>query len=141
MHHLVNAKKRSSNYKHLRHYVIDEVKDKVSFRLNDEKGEVVVCDIDFYPAEDLIDMECSPCDFRKLESLLVFDLLESISEKAFARFLDTKFYYSGSQFFVITDGPKPIVYRVSPDRNTLNEVADSRIYREIMEENSRLDLF
>jgi len=132
LHNLVNAKKRNSNYKHLFHYVIDEAKDKVSFRLTDENGEVVVCDIDFYPDENLVDMECSPCDFGKLESLLVFDLLEGINEKAVVRFIDEKIYFDGGMdFYYITGGKKTKILKVSSDRNDFLEVTNSRILAEI----------
>jgi hypothetical protein len=132
LHNLVNAKKRNINYKHLHHFVIDEAKDKVSFHLNDENGEVVVCDIDFYPDENLVDFECYPCDFGKLQSLLVFDLLESINEEAIVRFLDEKFFFDGGvDFYIVIDGKRNIIHKVSSDRNNLMEVTNSRILAKI----------
>jgi hypothetical protein len=140
LHNLVNAKKRNSNYKHLHHYVIDEAKDKVSFHLNDENGEVVVCDIDFYPNENLVDIEVHPCDFGKLQSLLVFDLLESINEEAVVRFIDEKFYFDGGMdFYIVIDGKKEIIRKVSSDRENLLEVTSARIIGQVMTEIRALD--
>lgn len=141
LHHLVNAKKRNVEYKHLYHKLLEEDNDKVSFRIFDEQNKnVVYCDIDFYPEENLVDIECQPCDFGKLESLLVFDLLESINENAVVRFIDTKFYFDGGMdFYVVIDRKKEIIRKVSSDRNNLIEVTNSRIIGQIMAEIKALD--
>lgn len=131
LHNMVNAKKRNSNYKHLYYYLIADVKDKASFRLNDENGEVVVCDIDFYPDENLVEIECSPCDFDKLQSLML-DALEEINEKAWMKFIDTDFFYnSQGEFFV--KGTRNEIYKLSSDRNGLLEIEAYRIPMEMRE--------
>jgi len=141
LHNLVNAKKRNSEYKHLYHKLIEEAKDKVSFYISDEENKVSVSfEVDFYPDENLVDIECQPCDFGKLQSLLVFDLLESINEKAVIRFIDEKFYFDGGvDFYIIIGGKKEIIRKVSSDRNNLLEVTNSRIIGQIMAEIKALD--
>ncbi|MFZ2193155.1 MAG: hypothetical protein WAV31_02840 [Candidatus Moraniibacteriota bacterium] len=142
LHNLVNAKKRNLNYKHLYHRLINEAKDKVSFHISDENNNAVVfCEINFYPAENLVDIECQPCDFGKLQSFLIFDLLESINEKAVARFIDEKFYFDGSvDFYILIDGKKEIIRKVSSDRENLLEVTNARIIGQVMVEIKALDL-
>jgi len=133
LHNLVCAKKSNTNYKHFYHTLLDEAKDKVSFRINDEDRAVIAWDIDFYPDENLVDIECHPCDIDKLQSL-VFDLLESINEKAWVRLIDTKFFYNGGmEFFVIMGGAKQELYKLSVDRNSLLSVEGYHIPMEVRE--------
>lgn len=142
LHNLVNAKKRNVEFKHLYHKLLEEDKDKVSFRIFDEQNKnVVYCDIDFYPEENLVDIECQPCDFGKLESLLVFDLLESINENAVVRFIDTKFYFDGGMDFYVgfKDKNGEGIRKVSSDRDNLLEVTNLGIFKRIMAEIKDLD--
>ncbi len=133
LHNLVNAKKKNSEYKHFHHHLFEEAKDKVSFSINDESGKNIVrCGIDFYPNENLVEMECSPCDFGKLQALLVFDLLQDINERAIVRFIDEKIYFDGGMdFYYVTDGPRPKIKKVSSSRDDFLEVTNSRILAEI----------
>ena len=142
MHNLVNAKKRNVEYKHLYHKLLEEAKDKVSFRISGEDGKTIVfCDIDFYPSENLVDIECQPCDFDKLQSLLIFDLLESINEKAIVRFIDTKFFFDGGMDFYVEfkDRNGEGIRKVSSDRDNLLEVTNLGTFKRVMAEIKALD--
>ncbi|MDD5489300.1 MAG: hypothetical protein PHP25_01280 [Candidatus Moranbacteria bacterium] len=141
LHNLVNVKKRNPHYKHCLHKMILEAENKVSFQVFDNnKKSIVYCDIDFYPDDNLVDIECQPCDPEKLESLLVFDLLEAINEKAAVRFVDTKIYFAGdASFFVTDERKKEKVYRISRDRERLLDAGNSRTVAEIIEETKKLD--
>ncbi|KKP67798.1 MAG: hypothetical protein UR66_C0010G0036 [Candidatus Moranbacteria bacterium GW2011_GWE1_35_17] len=142
VHNLLNAKKKNSEYKHLYHKIIQEAKDTVSFRINNEEGKIIVsCEINFYPDENLVDIECHPCDFGKLQTLLVFDLLEAINEKAVVRFIDSKFYFdSGMDFYIVVDMKKGLVSKISSDRNRLLEANNAGITRRILAEIEAFDL-
>jgi len=142
LHNLVNAKKRNSEYKHLYHKLIEEAKDKVSFHISNEENKIVVSfEMDFYPDENLVDIECQPCDFGKLESLLVFDLLEAINEKAIVRFIDTKFFFDeGMNFYVeFKDRNGEGIRKVSSDRDNLLEVTNLGVFKRVMAEIKALD--
>jgi hypothetical protein len=142
LHNLVNAKKRNSEYKHLYHKLIEEAKDKVSFHISNEENKIVVSfEMDFYPDENLVDIECQPCDFGKLESLLVFDLLEAINEKAVVRFIDTKFFFDeGMDFYVeFKDRNGEGIRKVSSDRDNLLEVTNLGVFKRVMAEIKALD--
>lgn len=132
MHNLLNAKKKNSEYKHLYHKIIQEANDIVSFRISDEEGKIIVsCEINFYPDENLVDIEFQPCDLEKLKSL-VFDTLEEMNEKAKMRFVDTRFFYNGGvEFFVMPAGAKQEIYKLSVDRDRLLDVEAYRIPMEI----------
>jgi hypothetical protein len=136
LHNLVNAKKRNANYKHFTHRLIKE-KDKAWFTIDEVN---VSCEINFYPNDNVADIECQPCDFEKLQSLLVFDLLESINEKAVVRFLDSKFFFNGDVEFYFVSNNR--LQKVSNNRNSLLAVDNSRIMAEItriLEEIQRVD--
>lgn len=144
IHNLVNAKKRNPHYKHHLHKLIQEAKDKVSFQVFGESNKnLVYCDIDFYPEENLVDIECEASNYDQLHSLLVFDLLESIDEKAVIRFIDSKIFFNGGmEFYFVSNGPRQEIHRVSSDRNNLLEVTNSRTVvqiRQILEEVSQFD--
>ncbi|MDO9231658.1 MAG: hypothetical protein Q7U36_04255 [bacterium] len=142
LHNLVNAKKKNSEYKHLYHKLIEEAKDKVSFHISNEENKVIVSfEMDFYPDDNLVDIECQPCDFGKLESLLVFDLLEAINEKAVVRFIDTKFFFDeGMNFYVeFKDRNGEGIRKVSSDRNNLLEVTNLGVFKRVMAEIKALD--
>lgn len=143
MHNLVNAKKVNGNYKHFQHKVLEEAKNKVSFRLSNDEGRTVVfIEMDFYPEENLVEIECQPCNFDQLQTLLVFDLLESINERAVVRFIDTKFFYDGGMdFYVVLNGKKGNICKVSTDKENLLEVTNAGIIGRIMAENDSVDLF
>lgn len=136
LHHLENAKKRNGNYKHFNHKLFQEVKgSSVAFRIFDDKlKNLVNCEICFYPDENLVEIEFQPCEYGKLESLMVFDLLESINEQAVVRFMDEKIYFDGGMdFYYITDGPRPVVRKISSDRSEFLEVTNGRILAKISE--------
>lgn len=134
LHNLVNAKKKDSNYKHSYHKLLEEAKSKASFRISDEEGKIIVsCEIDFYPDENLVDIEVHPCDFDKFQAL-VLATLEGINEKAFIRFIDIKFFYNGgNEFFVLSVGGKRKIYKLSVDRDRLLDVEAYHIPMEIKE--------
>ncbi|MDD3607176.1 MAG: hypothetical protein PHQ20_00025 [Candidatus Moranbacteria bacterium] len=132
LHNLVNAKKRNSNYKHLYHKLLEEAQDKFSFQIYDENKNIVYCDIDFYPQDNEVCIECQPCDFEMLQSLLVFDLLESINEKSIIRFIDFKYFFDGGMdFYLVQGGLKNKIYKISSDRMNTLDVTNSRILAEI----------
>jgi len=143
LHNLLNAKKGNSNYKHFNHKFFQEVKDKVVFRIFDDKlKNLVNCEIDFYP-NDVIHIECEANNYDELQSLLVFDLLEAINERAVVRYVDSKIFFNGDvEFYFISDGPRQEIQKVSSDRRNLLEVSNSRIVtqiKQILEEINRVD--
>lgn len=133
MHQLVNARKINSHYKHFPHKVLEEVPNKVNFRIFDGDKNLLNCEIDFYN-DDTVCIECDALNYDALQSLLVFDLLESINEKAVVAFFDSKFFFNGDvEFYFIAEGPRQEIQKVSSDRNNLLEVTNSRIKLEITE--------
>ena len=134
LHNLVNAKKSNPNYKHIPHKLLEEAKDKVSFRITDDDGKnIVYCDIDFFPEDNMVYVECQPGgNPDALQSLLLFDLLESINEKAVIRFFSSLYFFNGGmELYFVSGGPRQKVHKVSSNRNDLLEVGNSRIIAEI----------
>lgn len=140
VHNLVNSKKRNEHYKHFYHSLIENPNN-VAFTISDENKKIIVaCEFDFYPAENLVEVEFRPCDFEKLKSLLVFELLESINEKAVTRFLDERFYFDGGMdFYYVPDSPNPNIRKISSDKDDYLEVTNSRIIGQILTEIKALD--
>jgi hypothetical protein len=139
LHNLKLAKKTHQYFRQFLHTI--EVCEDGSqlFMLQDSEGSSVLnLHLDF-PSEDRVIAECEETNFEALETLLVFDLLESLDEKALVRFIDTKFFYSDGEFFVVQDGPNPKTYKLSSDRETLLEVERYHIPLEIRAENSPFD--
>lgn len=138
LHQLANAKKLDSGYKHYQHKILEEAKDKFSFRIFDEKETLVNCEIDFYP-NDVVNIDFQDCNnLEKLRNLLVFGLLDSICEKAIIRFAGSRYFYNGGEFF-IRHFPGKNVYKIASNRDTLLEVTNSRQIAEVLTEIKALD--
>lgn len=133
------AKKSHPYFRQFLHATETNSDGSSAFLLRGSDGkEVLRLRFDFYP-DNIVTAECEAGNFAELEDLLVFGFLEMLGEKAFVRFIDTKFFYSGAEFFVVQDGPNPKVNKLSSDKNTLLEVSGYRIPREISAENGSLD--
>lgn len=132
LHNLVNAKKRNSNYKHYSHELIDNDNNEFTFRIFDDSRDIVYCDISCY-TDGTLHIEVKPgCDLDALQSLLVFDLLEDINEKAVIRFLTSKYFFNGDkEFYYVADGPRTKLQKVSSNRDDLLEVDNSRTIAQI----------
>lgn len=136
---LAFAKKTNQYFRKFLHSVEDNVDGSSVFVLRDGEGETILrIQFDFYP-DDIVVAECEEGDFGALETLLVFSLLDCLGEKALVRFIDTKFFYSEGEFFVVQDGPRPIIYKVSSDKESLLEVENYHIPRELLAQKSHLD--
>lgn len=139
LHNLKLAKKNHQYFRQFLHTSEICADGSRLFILRDSEGNSVLNLHLIFLSEDIVIAECEEMNFEALETLLVFDVLVSLDEKAFVRFIDTKFLYSDGEFFVVRDGPIPKVYKLSSDRNRLLEVENYHIPREILAENSSLD--
>lgn len=136
---LAFAKKGNQYYQAFTHSIETADGGSTDFLLVDSEGKIVLrLRFDFYP-DGVVYAECEDGNPSELESLLVFDLLEHIDEKAFVRFIDTKFFYDDGEFFVIQDGPNRVVRKILSDRNSLVELELYHIPLEIREEENELD--
>jgi hypothetical protein len=131
LHNLVNSRKINSYYRHFPHKLLNEATDNVTFRIFDGDKDLVKCEIEFCE-NGIVQIEYDALNYDALQSLLVFDLLESIDEKAVVAYVDSKFYFNGGmEFYFVVEGPRQEIHKVSSNRNDLLEVTNSRTILEI----------